>query len=88
MHRVTGGRDDRWNIRSFYVFPDGTVGGTLAQIDAAAEDYAKLAYGIAQVQFITVDGMSESQREQAFKELVGSERSLEMFRVLRTGIPK
>jgi hypothetical protein len=88
MHRRSGGQEHRWNVRSFYVFPDGTFGGTLAEIDAAAEDYRKLAYGMAQVQFITFDGMPELQREQAFKELVGSERSLEMFRVLRTGIPK
>jgi len=88
MHRRSGGNEHRWNVRSFFIFPDGTFGGTLAQVDAAAEDYRKLAYGVAHAQFITYDGMPESQREQAFSELVGSERSLAMFRVLRTGIPK
>jgi hypothetical protein len=89
MRRLTsGGLDQVWNVRHFFVFPDGTIGSTLGEVDAAAEDYRRLAYGVTQVQFITPDVMPQGQREQAFKELVGSERSLEMFRVLRTGIPK
>jgi Protein of unknown function (DUF3485) len=86
--RVLGGMEQRWNVRHFFVFPDGTIDSTLRSVDAAAEDYRRLAYGVTQVQFITQDAMPQNQREQAFKELVGSERSLEMFRVLRTGIPK
>jgi len=88
MLRRNMGQEHRWNVRHFFVFPDGKIDPTLAEVDRYAEDYRLLAYGIAQVQFVTADAMSESQREQVFKELVGSERSLAMFRVLRTGIPK
>ena len=88
MSRRHAGQERRWNVRHFFVFPDGTFGGSLAQVDAAAEDYRRLAYGVTQVQFVTVDAMPEAQRDAAFNELVGSEKSLAMFRVLRTGIPE
>ena len=88
MSRRSAGQEHRWNVRHFFVFPDGKTDPTLAEVDRYAEDYRRVAYGIAQVQFVTHDAMADSQREQAFKELVGSERSLELFRILRTGIPK
>ena len=88
MVRRHAGVEHRWNVRHFFVFPDGKIDPTLAEVDRYAEDYRRVAYGIAQVQFVTHDGLTDTQREQAFRELVGSEKSLEMFRVLRTGMPK
>ena len=88
MERPEGLSTRRWNLRSFYIFPDGHYGATLEELDRAAEDYRKLAFGVAQVQLITSDQMNEKQRDEAFEQLVGSERSLEMIRVLRSGISR
>ena len=83
------GKRQVWNVRSFYVFPDGHFGATLLELDRAAEDYRKLAYGVAQVQLVTFDPwLTDKQRDDIFSTLVGSERSLELIRVLRTGIPR
>lgn len=82
------GRMDMLNIRNFFIFPDGHFGSSLGELDAAASDYRKLKYGVAQVQLLTGVGVTEKQRDEIFSTLVGSERSLEMIRILRTGIPK
>jgi hypothetical protein len=76
------------NVRNFFIFPDGHFGATLKELDQAAADYRKLKYGVVQVQVITPADISDAQRNEIFKRLVGSERSLEMIRILRTGIPK
>jgi hypothetical protein len=77
------------NVRNFFIFPDGTFGSSLAALDAAASDYRKVKYGVTQVQLVTPGrGLSERQQDEIFSTLVGSERSLEMIRILRTGIPK
>jgi hypothetical protein len=83
------GKGQIWNVRSFYIFPDGHFGATLRELDQAAEDYRKLAYGVAQVQLVTFDPrLTDKQRDDIFSTLVGSERSLELIRTLRTGIPR
>lgn len=76
------------NVRNFFIFPDGHFGATLKELDDAASDYRKLKYGVTQVQFLTGTGLSDAQRDEIFQTLVGSERSLDMIRTLRTGIPK
>jgi hypothetical protein len=76
------------NVRNFFIFPDGHFGATLKELDDAAADYRKLKYGVTQVQFLTATGLSDGQRDEIFQTLVGSERSLDMIRTLRTGIPK
>jgi hypothetical protein len=83
------GKLQKWNVRNFFIFPDGHFGATLAELDRAAEDYRKLAYGVAQVQLVTFDPrLTDKQRDDIFSKLVGSERSLELIRILRTGIPR
>jgi hypothetical protein len=77
------------NVRNFFIFPDGHFGATLKELDDAASNYRKLKYGVVQVQVVTSgDGLSEKQRNEIFQNLVGSERSIEMIRILRSGIPK
>jgi hypothetical protein len=77
------------NVRSFFIFPDGTFASSLTALDTAASDYRKVKYGVAQVQLVTPGlGLTEKQHDEIFSTLVGSERSLEMIRILRTGIPK
>ena len=69
--------------------PDGHFGATLRELDEAAQDYRRLKYGVSQVQLVTSGtGLSDAQRDEIFQNLVGSERSIEMIRVLRSGIPK
>jgi hypothetical protein len=77
------------NVRNFFIFPDGHFGATLKELDEAASNYRKLKYGVVQVQVVTVgEGLSEKQRDEIFKNLVGSKKSIEMIRILRSGIPK
>ena len=77
------------NVRNFFIFPDGHFGATLKELDQAASDYRKLKYGVVQVQVVTPgEGLSDKQRDEIFQKLVGSERSIEMIRILRSGIPK
>jgi hypothetical protein len=77
------------NVRNFFIFPDGHFGATLKELDDAASNYRKLKYGVVQVQVVTSgEGLSDVQRDKIFQNLVGSERSLEMIRILRSGIPK
>jgi len=86
--RTADGKLQAWTIRNFYIFPDGTFGATPADLDRVAEDYRRMAYGVGQVQLVTTSGLSRSARDEVFRALVGSEKSLEMIRVLRAGIPK
>lgn len=86
--RSAQGRLQAWTIRNFYIFPDGQFGATPAELDRVAEDYRRMAYGAAQVQLVTTSGLSRPARDEVFRTLVGSEKSLEMIRVLRAGIPK
>lgn len=77
------------NVRNFFIFPDGHFGATLKELDEAASNYRKLKYGVVQVQLVTNgDLLSEKQRDEIFQRLVGSKRSIEMIRILRSGIPK
>jgi hypothetical protein len=77
------------NVRNFFIFPDGHFGATLKELDEAASNYRKLKYGVVQVQVVTPgEGLTEKQRNEIFQNLVGSERSIEMIRILRSGIPK
>ena len=86
---LADGRVERLNVSSFFIFPDGTFGATLADVDRAAADYRRIKYGVTQVQLVTAgQGLTERQRDEIFRTIVGSESSLEMIRVLRTGIPQ
>jgi hypothetical protein len=77
------------NVRNFFIFPDGHFGATLRELDEAASNYRKLKYGVVQVQVVTAgEGISDKKRDEIFQNLVGSERSIEMIRILRSGIPK
>lgn len=83
------GREQRWTVYNFFIFPDGAFGSTLLELDRAAEDYRRLAYGVAQVQVLTFDPrLTDRERDDIFATLVGSKESLEMIRVLRMGIPR
>ncbi len=89
MHRELPEGRQQGVVYSFFVFPDGTIGTSLADLDRFAANYRKLAYGVAHVQVLTWNpAMTDKQRDEIFSILVGSERCLEMVRVLRTGIPK
>jgi len=89
LERRSGkGQLQAWTIRNFYIFPDGQFGATPAELDRVAEDYRRMAYGVAQIQLVTTSGLSRAARDEVFRTLVGSEKSLEMIRVLRAGIPK
>jgi hypothetical protein len=81
------GQKQAWTIQNFYIFPNGRFGATGAELNQAAADYRRLAYGAAQVQVVTGTSMNEKVREDVWQELVGSKQSLEMIRVLRSGIP-
>lgn len=81
------GQRQAWTIQNFYIFPSGQFGATGAELNQAAADYRRLAYGAAQVQIVTLTAMREAVRQQIWQELVGSQQSLEMMRVLRSGIP-
>jgi hypothetical protein len=77
------------NVRNFFIFPDGHFGATLHDLDEAASNYRKLKYGDVQVQVVTPQlALTDKQRDEIFQNLVGSERSIEMIRILRSGIPK
>lgn len=86
----TDGRMRRWTIQNFFIFPNGTFGATMSDLDDAAADYHKVMYGAAQIQLLTTTVMVKGSpaRDKIFETLVGSESSLEMIRTLRTGIPK
>jgi hypothetical protein len=89
LERSFKGQVQAWTVRNFYIFPDGRFGSTGEELNRAAEDYRRLAYGAAQVQVVTATAaMTERMRDEVFRALVGSEKSLEMIRVLRAGIPK
>jgi hypothetical protein len=88
VERIYQNQEQRWTLRNFYIFPDGRVGATPDELNRAAEDYRRLAYGAAQVQVVTGTAMTERARDEVFQALVGSQKSLEMIRVLRAGIPK
>ncbi len=76
------------NVRNFFIFPDGHFGATLKELDEAASNYRKLKYGVVQVQVVMPENLPEQKQNEIFYRLVGSERSLEMIRILRSGIPK
>jgi hypothetical protein len=82
--------DGQWdvtNVRNFFIFPDGHFGASLKELEEAAQDYRRLKYGVAQVQLLTAGvGLTDKQRDDIFSDLVGSQKSLEMIRVLRTGM--
>jgi hypothetical protein len=81
------GQKQAWTIQNFYIFPNGQFGATGAELNRAAADYRRLAYGAAQVQIVSLTAMKEEIRQQIWQELVGSKECLEMIRVLRSGIP-
>ena len=81
------GQRQAWTIQNFYIFPSGQFGATGAELNQAAADYRRLAYGAAQVQIVTITAMKETIRQQIWQELIGSKECLEMLRVLRSGIP-
>jgi hypothetical protein len=86
---MNGGKIQIRNVRNFFIFPDGTFGAKLEELEQAAQDYRKLKYGVTQVQVVTLDdAMSDEQRDKIFQRLVGSEQSVEMIRTLRNGIPR
>lgn len=84
------GRVRRWTIQNFFIFPDGRFGASMSDLDDTAADYRKVMYGAAQVQLITSTILPRNglTRDAIFETLVGSKSSLEMIRILRTGIPK
>jgi hypothetical protein len=84
---TTQGRTQAWTVQNFYIFPDGSFGASGQELDRAAADYRRLAYGAAQVQIVTGTSVSEATRDEMWRVLVGSEKSLEMMRILRAGIP-
>jgi hypothetical protein len=84
---TTQGRTQAWTVQNFYIFPDGSFGASGQALDRAAADYRRLAYGAAQVQVVTGTSVSEATRDEMWRVLVGSEKSLEMMRILRAGIP-
>jgi hypothetical protein len=77
-----------WTVQNFYIFPDGHFGSTGDELDRAAADYRRVAYGAAQIQVVTTTATPQSVRDEVWRVLVGSEKSLEMIRILRSGIPK
>jgi hypothetical protein len=81
------GQRQAWTIQNFYIFPNGRFGATGAELNQAAADYRRVAYGAAQVQIVTATAMKDSVRQQIWQGLVGSRQCLEMIRVLRSGIP-
>jgi hypothetical protein len=80
------GQWDAVNVRNFFIFPDGHFSASLKELDQAAQDYRRLKYGVAQVQLLTSVNLTDAQRNEIFSDLVGSQKSLEMIRVLRTGM--
>jgi hypothetical protein len=82
------GQKQAWTIQNFYIFPDGRFGATAAELNRAAADYRRLAYGAAQVQVVTGSSMPEPVRQEIWRDLVSSKQSLEMIRTLRSGIPQ
>jgi hypothetical protein len=81
------GQRQAWTVQNFYIFPNGQFGATGAELNKAAADYRRLAYGAAQVQVVTNTSLNERVRQQIWQEVVGSKQCLEMIRVLRSGIP-
>ena len=81
------GRTQAWTVQNFYIFPDGTFGASGQALDRAAADYRRLAYGAAQVQIVTGTSISDTVRQEMWQDLVGSQESLQMMRILRAGIP-
>ena len=89
MERQAGlGKTQAWTVQNFYIFPDGHFGSSGEELDRAAADYRRVAYGAAQVQVVTGTATSQAVRDEVWRDLVGSEKSLEMIRILRSGIPK
>jgi hypothetical protein len=82
------GKTQAWTVQNFYIFPDGHFGSTGEELDRAAADYRRVAYGAAQVQVVTGTATPQAVRDEVWRVLVGSEKSLEMIRILRSGIPK
>ena len=82
------GKTQAWTVQNFYIFPDGRFGSTGEELNRAAEDYRRMAYGAAQVQVVTGTATPQAVRDEVWRVLVGSEKSLEMIRILRSGIPK
>ncbi|MDB5322237.1 MAG: hypothetical protein JWN40_3868 [Phycisphaerales bacterium] len=82
------GQKQAWTIQNFYIFPDGRFGATGAELNQAAADYRRLAYGAAQIQVVTATSMPEAVRQEIWRDLVSSKKSLEMIRTLRSGIPQ
>jgi len=82
------GKTQAWTVQNFYIFPDGRFGSTGEELDRAAADYRRVAYGAAQVQVVTGTATPQAVRDEVWRVLVGSEKSLEMIRILRSGIPK
>jgi hypothetical protein len=89
MERSTAlGKTQAWTVQNFYIFPDGHFGSSGEELDRAAADYRRVAYGAAQVQVVTGTATPQAVRDEVWRVLVGSEKSLEMIRILRSGIPK
>jgi hypothetical protein len=89
MERTTAlGKTQAWTVQNFYIFPDGRFGSSGEELDRAAADYRRVAYGAAQVQVVTGTATPQAVRDEVWRVLVGSEKSLEMIRILRSGIPK
>lgn len=89
MNRKSPDGLQRWVVYDLFIFPDGRDGTELREIDRFSQDYRTLKYGIAHLQVVTSDPtLKDGDRDKIYQSLVGSERCLEMFRVLRTGIPK
>ena len=82
------GKTQAWTVQNFYIFPDGHFGSSGEELDRAAADYRRVAYGAAQVQVVTGTATPQAVRDEVWRVLVGSEKSLEMIRILRSGIPK
>jgi hypothetical protein len=84
------------HVRNFFIFPDGHFASALSDLESTAADYRKVRYGVTQVQLVIVveahdrggQFLTDDEQDEIFTQLVGSERSLDMIRTLRTGIPK
>jgi hypothetical protein len=89
MERSTAlGKTQAWTVQNFYIFPDGRFGSTGEELDRAAADYRRVAYGAAQVQVVTATATPQAVRDVVWRVLVGSEKWWERIRIQPSGIPK
>lgn len=70
FYRVVQGAEQKLNVLSFFVLPNGRIVGDREALDSAAGRRSASQLGAAQIQIVSDPGASDAQRREAVEEFV------------------